>query len=114
VLTVPLCHSAYGARVPQAGDIFRMVIGEGLTLSLIGLALGLVGACWLGRAGSSLLFGVTATDPLTFMTVSLHLYLLPLPPLCGRSVARASTGYFPAHAIPRSSIGCTWGCAKLT
>ena len=57
----------------QAGDIFRMIIGEGLTLTLIGLALGLVGAWWLGRAGSSLLFGVTATDPLTFATVSLLL-----------------------------------------
>ena len=51
----------------QAGDIFRMIIGEGLTLSLTGLVLGLVGAWWLGRAGASLLFGVTATDPLTFM-----------------------------------------------
>ncbi len=61
---------AIGAR---PGDIFRMVIGEGLALSLAGLALGLVGAWWLGRAGSSLLFGVTATDPSTFMTVSLLL-----------------------------------------
>jgi ABC-type antimicrobial peptide transport system permease subunit len=57
----------------QAGDIFRMVIGEGLKLSLIGVALGLVGAMWLGRAGASLLFGVTATDPLTFAAVSLLL-----------------------------------------
>jgi len=50
-----------------------MIIGDGLTLTLIGLALGLVGAWWLGRAGSSLLVGVTATDPLTFMAVSLVL-----------------------------------------
>ena len=50
----------------QAGEIFRMIIGEGLKLSLTGLVLGLVGALWLGQAGSSLLFGVTATDPLTF------------------------------------------------
>jgi len=57
----------------QRGDIFRMMIGEGLTLSLTGLALGLVGAWWLWRAGSSLLFGVTASDPLTFATVSLLL-----------------------------------------
>jgi predicted lysophospholipase L1 biosynthesis ABC-type transport system permease subunit len=57
----------------QAGDIFRMIIGEGLMLSLTGVALGLVGAWWLGRAGSSLLFGVTASDPLTFTTVSLLL-----------------------------------------
>ena len=57
----------------QAGDIFRMIIGEALMLSLTGLALGLVGAWWLGRAGSSVLFGVTASDPLTFTTSSLLL-----------------------------------------
>jgi putative ABC transport system permease protein len=57
----------------QAGDIFRMIIREGLTLSLTGVAIGLVGAWWLGRAGSSLVFGVTASDPLTFITVSLLL-----------------------------------------
>lgn len=56
-----------------AGDIFRMIIGEGLMLSLAGLALGLIGAWSVGRAGASLLFGVTASDPLTFTTVSLLL-----------------------------------------
>jgi putative ABC transport system permease protein len=70
----------------QRGDIFRMMIGEGLTLSVTGVALGLVGAWWLGRAGSSLLFGVTASDPLTFMTVSLLL----------TAVAMAAC-YFPAR-----------------
>jgi putative ABC transport system permease protein len=57
----------------EAGDIFRMFIGEGLTLSLTGLALGLVGAWWLGRTVSSLLVGVTASDPLTLTAVSLLL-----------------------------------------
>jgi putative ABC transport system permease protein len=57
----------------QAGEIFRMVIGEGLKLCLTGLVLGLVGALWLGRAASSLLFGVSATDPLTLITVSVLL-----------------------------------------
>jgi putative ABC transport system permease protein len=57
----------------EARDVFRMIIREGLTLSLSGLALGLGGALLIGRAGSSLLFGVTATDPLTFITVSLLL-----------------------------------------
>jgi putative ABC transport system permease protein len=70
----------------QRGDIFRMMIGEGLTLSLTGVALGLVGAWWLWRAGSSLLFGVTASDPLTFTTVSLLL----------TAVATAAC-YFPAR-----------------
>lgn len=70
----------------QAGDIFRMMIREGLTLSLTGLALGLVGAWWLGRAVSSLLFGVTASDPLTFTAVSLLLM----------AVATAAC-YFPAR-----------------
>jgi predicted permease len=74
----------------QAGDIFRMVIGEGIALSLIGAAIGLVGALWLGRAGSSLLFGVTASDPLTFTAVSL---LLP-------AVAIAAC-YFPARRAMR-------------
>jgi predicted permease len=57
----------------SAGDIFRMVIGEGLTLSATGVAVGLVGAWWLGRAGASLLFGVSASDPLTLASVSLLL-----------------------------------------
>jgi len=70
----------------QRADIFRMMIGEGLTLSLSGLALGLVGALWLGRAVSSLLFGVTAADPLTFTAVSLLL----------TAVAIAAC-YFPAR-----------------
>ena len=74
----------------QAGHIFRMMISEGLTLSLTGLALGLVGAWWLGRAGSSLLFGVTATDPLTFTAVSLVL----------TAVALAAC-YFPARRAMR-------------
>ena len=61
---------AVGAR---AGDIFRMIIGEGLMLSLTGLAIGLVGALWLGRTGSSLLVGVATSDPWTFTSVSLLL-----------------------------------------
>ena len=70
----------------QGGDIFRMIIGEGLRLSLTGVALGLVGALWLGHAGSSLLLGVTASDPWTFTAVSLLL----------AAVATAAC-YFPAR-----------------
>jgi predicted permease len=57
----------------ERGDILRMILREGLTLSLTGLALGLVGAVWLGRLLSGLVFGVTPTDPATFIVVSLVL-----------------------------------------
>jgi ABC-type antimicrobial peptide transport system permease subunit len=62
----------------QASAIFRMVMGEGLRLGLAGLGAGVLGALWLGRAGSSLLFGVTVTDPLTFVSVSCLLLLVAL------------------------------------
>ena len=70
---------AIGAR---PGDIFRMIIGEGLALSLTGVAIGLVGALWFGRAASSLLVGVTARDPLTFAAVSLLLTAVALAACC--------------------------------
>ena len=66
----------------QASDIFRMVIGEGLKLSVTGIALGLVGALWMGHAGESLLFGVTATDPVTFIAVPLFLVAVALVASC--------------------------------
>jgi putative ABC transport system permease protein len=78
---------AIGAR---RADIFRMMIGEGLKLSLTGVALGLVGAWWLGSAGSSLLFGVTAGDPLTFTTVSLLLTAVAIA-ACYLPARRATT-----------------------
>lgn len=78
---------AIGART---GDVFRMIIREGLKLSLTGLLLGLVGALWLGRAVSSLLFGVSATDPFTFATVSLLL-----------AAVAAAACYFPARRAMR-------------
>jgi ABC-type lipoprotein release transport system permease subunit len=81
----------------QAGEIFRMILGEGLRLSLIGLAMGLVGALWLGRAGSSLLFGVTATDPLTFLTVSLLLIAIAVAACC--FPARRATRVDPVVAL---------------
>jgi predicted permease len=55
----------------RSGDIFRLIVREGLQLSVAGLTLGLLVALFVERVGSSLLFGVTATDPLTFTAVSL-------------------------------------------
>lgn len=57
----------------QAGEIFRMVIREGLALCLAGLLIGLAGALWVSRAGAALLYGIGAADPATFAAVSLVL-----------------------------------------
>ena len=83
----------------QAGEIFRMILGEGLKLSLTGLVLGLLGALWLSQAASSLLFGVTPTDPLTFVAVSLLLIAVAVAACC--FPARRATRIDPIVALRR-------------
>jgi predicted permease len=56
--------------------IFRLVIGQGLALSTIGVVLGLVGAVLLTRAMTKLLVGVTPTDPATFATMIVVFFLI--------------------------------------
>jgi putative ABC transport system permease protein len=63
----------------QAGDILKLlIIRQGLKLTLIGAGLGLIGALGLTRLMKSLLFGVSATDPLTFGSISLLLMVVAL------------------------------------
>jgi putative ABC transport system permease protein len=50
----------------QASDVFRMVMGHGMFLALMGVAFGLVGALALTRLMTTMLFGVEPNDPLTF------------------------------------------------
>jgi putative ABC transport system permease protein len=57
----------------QARDILWLVTGQGLKLTLVGLALGMAGAFALTRVMEPLLYGVTATDPPTFILISLAL-----------------------------------------
>jgi predicted permease len=62
----------------QLDDVLRMVIVEGMRPALIGVALGLAGAFALKRAISSLIFGVSESDPLTFLSVSVLLAMVAL------------------------------------
>jgi len=61
---------ALGAR---PGTVLAMVLGQGLRTVLMGVVIGVAGSLALTRAIQSLLFGVTATDPLTFAAVTLLL-----------------------------------------
>jgi putative ABC transport system permease protein len=62
----------------EKADVLRMVIGQGLKLAMIGVAIGIAGALALTRFLSSLLYGVKPTDPLTFIAVSLILIAVAL------------------------------------
>ncbi|MBO0800776.1 MAG: ABC transporter permease, partial [Blastocatellia bacterium] len=62
----------------QQRDVLRLIIGQGLILTLLGLALGLAGALALTRLLTGLLYGVSATDPLTFVAIALLLTAVAL------------------------------------
>jgi len=57
----------------QSGDVLKLVVGQGMVMALIGIAVGLAGAFALTRVMSSLLFSVGATDPVTFIAIPLIL-----------------------------------------
>jgi predicted permease len=62
----------------QTGDVLRLVLGKGMRLALMGIAIGLIGAFALTRLMESLLFGISAIDPLTFAGVAMLLALVAL------------------------------------
>jgi putative ABC transport system permease protein len=66
---------ALGAR---AGDVLKMVIGQGMKLTLAGVALGSGAALALTQLMRRLLFGVTAADPMTYVVIALSLTLVAL------------------------------------
>jgi ABC-type antimicrobial peptide transport system permease subunit len=59
-------------------DVLRLVLGQFMRLTVVGVVLGLIGAYALTRLMTSLLFGVTATDTTTFVLVSITLSLVAL------------------------------------
>jgi putative ABC transport system permease protein len=60
------------------GEVFRLIIGRGLGLAVVGAGVGVGGALWLTRAMQTLLFSVSRTDPMTFIAVPLALVLVAL------------------------------------
>jgi putative ABC transport system permease protein len=66
---------AIGARPV---DVFKMIMGNGMKLALIGVAIGLVGAYWLTRFMATMLFGVEPRDAMTFASIPVLLIAVAL------------------------------------
>jgi putative ABC transport system permease protein len=81
----------------QAADVLRLIIGQGLRLILIGIALGLAGALALTRMLADLLFDVSPRDPITFAAIPLLLVGVAL--LASYLPARRATKVDPMVAL---------------
>jgi putative ABC transport system permease protein len=90
----------FGVRMAlgaQAKDILKLVIGEGMTLTLLGLAIGALVSFAVMRSLSSLLFNITPTDPTTFVLIALLLSCVAL--LASYLPARRATKVDPLVAL---------------
>ncbi|HEY2823465.1 MAG TPA: ABC transporter permease [Candidatus Acidoferrum sp.] len=62
----------------QTSNVLGMVLGEGLRLAILGAGIGLIGSFFAARLLSGMLFGITASDPLTFGGVAIVLVVVAL------------------------------------
>jgi len=83
----------------QQRDVFQSVVGQAMILVLIGLAIGLVAALCLTRLLSSLLYGIGATDPVTYMIVSFVLMGVAF-------LASVIPGYRASRVDPMVALRC--------
>jgi len=81
----------------QGRDVLKLIVGKGLVLTLIGIGIGLLGAFGITRVMQTLLFGVSATDWLTFTAVAMLLALVGL--LATAIPARRATKVDPLVAL---------------
>jgi putative ABC transport system permease protein len=81
----------------QRGDMLRLVVRRGLTLAVIGVAIGLTGAFAVTSLLKNFLFGITATDPVAFAAIPLLLTLVTL--LASWVPARRATRIDPMLAL---------------
>jgi putative ABC transport system permease protein len=78
---VTLRRHEFGVRLAlgaQPGSLLRLVLGQGLGLAAIGIAIGLIGAVILPRVLETLLFGASTRDPMTFLGVTILLLIAAL------------------------------------
>jgi predicted permease len=85
---------ALGAR---RYDVLKLVLSQGLILTLIGVVIGTGGAIWLTRLMKTLLFGISATDPVTFIVIALLLAAVAM--LASYVPARRATKVDPLVAL---------------
>jgi putative ABC transport system permease protein len=81
----------------QTGAVLKLAMGHGLMLVMIGIVIGLIAAFALTRLMSTLLFGVTATDPMTFTIISI--LLISVAAIASYIPARRATKVDPIIAL---------------
>ncbi|OFW38867.1 MAG: hypothetical protein A3J29_16415 [Acidobacteria bacterium RIFCSPLOWO2_12_FULL_67_14b] len=81
----------------QRSDVLQLVVRQGITLAMIGVIVGIVGAFGVTRVIASLLYNVTPTDPISFIGVALFLTLIAF--MASYLPARRATTVDPIVAL---------------
>jgi ABC-type antimicrobial peptide transport system permease subunit len=99
-LNVANRRNEFGIRLAlgaQATNVLRLILGQGLRLAIVGVAAGLLAAIGLTRLLQGLLFGISASDPVTFAVLAVLLVAVAL--LACWIPARRATKVDPLEAL---------------